>query len=93
MKGLESESYEKWLGLFILGKGSFRGDLIAFDNSLKGGCGEVGLGLFSQATSNGAGGNALRGGSDWKLGRISSWNGLLSTRMDCPRRCWTHHPW
>lgn len=87
MKGLESESYEKWPGLFILGKGRFRGDLIAFDKYLKGGGTEVGLGLFSQAASDGPGGNGLRGGSDWTLGRISSWNGLLSIGKDCPRRC------
>ncbi|RMC10017.1 hypothetical protein DUI87_12812 [Hirundo rustica rustica] len=37
VKGLKSESYEKRLGLFNLGKGTFRRDLIALDNYLKGG--------------------------------------------------------
>lgn len=59
MKGPESKPYEKWPGLFILGKGRFRGDLTAFDKYLKGGGTEVGLGLFSQVASHGPGGNGL----------------------------------
>ena len=62
MRILEHKPYGEWgkeLGLLRLEKRRL-GDIIVLNNCLKGGCGKVGIGLFSLITRNRIRGNGLK---------------------------------
>lgn len=63
------------LGVFILEKRRFREDLITCYNHLTGGCGQVGISLFSQA----ARGNGLK--LHWRRFRLDLRKNFFTERM------------
>ena len=63
LRGLEHKSYGEHLrelGLFSLEKSSLQGDPLSHYSYQKGGCGMVGIGLFSHITSNRTRWNGLK---------------------------------
>lgn len=63
-----------------------RRDPTAFYSCLKGGCGQVGIGLSSQVTSDRAGGHGpkcVRGCSGWTSGGMCPQKGWLDTALGC----------
>jgi len=98
VRGLENKSCEerlRELGLFSLEERRLRGHLNALYNCPKGGCSEVGVGLFSQAATGQeeTASSCVRGGLDWIRGKIFVLKEWPGTGPGCPGQWWSHRPW